>query len=85
MMKKPLTAATPSTVPPAMLVELTDAMLDMVSGGDNGIGEIMGPMLDSAGGMSAMMAKKNMTDQQMGQMLATDGGMKNAMSMGARG
>ena len=90
-MKEPFTAAPPSTVAPATLVELTDAMLDMVAGGsgnggdNNGVGHQMGPMLRSAGGMSGMMQDKHMNGRDMGRMLGSAGGMKAAMTSGMMG
>lgn len=86
-MNKLFPIAAPSTAP----VELTAEMLDSVSGGDggsgnNGIGQILGPMLRSMGGMSGMMASMGKAPgADMGKMLGTVGGMKSAMTMGDMG
>lgn len=64
-----------------MPVELTDDVLDMVSGGNNGIGQTMGPELAALGGMPGMMAKMGMTvGAPMGQMLHDFRGMKAMMT-----
>ena len=82
MTKKPSTATASATAASAMPVELTDRMLDMVSGGDNGLGQTMGPMLAGAGGMSGMADSMGKTPADMGPMLGAAGGMRNAMTSG---
>ncbi len=80
-MTKPYTATALYSPPSAAPVELTDEMLDIVSGGSNGIGTTMGPELAAAGGMPGMMAKMGATvGEPMGQMLHNFHGMKAMMT-----
>lgn len=86
MMNKPDAAISCSELTAVMPSELSDQMLVMVSGGNSGIGQAMGSMLNSAGGMPGMMASAGKTPgADMGSMLATAGGMKNAMALGDMG
>ncbi len=80
MMKTSIAATAFSTMASATPAELSDQMLDMVSGGNNGIGQTMGPILHSTGGMAGMASMGMTPGADMGNMLHTDGGMKNAMN-----